>query len=150
MVNATENNRERIKFGTAVEVADYGRVVSAEKLNEINAGVKHDAGKPMMELLSASWVEGVAKVLTLGAKKYASHNWRKGILQSRLLGAAFRHLFAYLRGEDLDPETGLSHLYHASCELMFAAELRETRPDLDDRYKTPTPKTEIKMEHACL
>lgn len=98
-------------------------------------GVKFDTNKPQMELLSPMWVEGVAKVLTFGAKKYSSHNWRKGIHQSRLIGAALRHLFAYLRGQNYDPETGLSHLAHASCCIMFAEELRETHPDLDDRYK---------------
>ena len=50
-------------------------------------------------------------------------------LESRML--------AFLRGEDKDPETGESHLYHASCCLMFAANMVETRPDMDDRYKAP-------------
>jgi hypothetical protein len=98
-------------------------------------GVKDDAEKNQLDLLSATWIEGVGKVLTFGARKYAAHNWRKGISRSRLLGAAFRHPFAYLRGEDCDAETGLLHLYHASCCLMFAAELHETRPDTDDRVR---------------
>lgn len=97
-------------------------------------GMKHDSEKIQLELLSTKWLLGVGRVLTFGAKKYASHNWRKGIQQSRLLGASLRHILAYLDGEDLDQESGLSHLFHASCCLMFAAELKETRPDLDDRY----------------
>lgn len=101
------------------------------------SGVKKDEGKVQMELLSGHWLYGVATVLTFGAKKYSAHNWRKGLHQSRLLGAAFRHLVDYLGGEDLDPESGLSHLYHASCCLMFASELKETHPELDDRYKSP-------------
>lgn len=99
------------------------------------SGIKHDGGKVQLELLSSSWVLGVGQVLTFGARKYAAHNWRKGLARSRLLGAALRHIFAYLGGEDFDPETGLLHLYHASCCLMFASELHFTRPDLDDRYK---------------
>lgn len=97
-------------------------------------GMKYDSEKIQLELLSTKWLLGVGRVLTFGAKKYASHNWRKGIQQSRLLGASLRHILAYLDGEDLDQESGLSHLFHASCCLMFAAELKETRPDLDDRY----------------
>ena len=100
-----------------------------------NTGVKLDAGKPQMELLSAIATLEVAKVLTFGAKKYASHNWRGGIKYSRLLGAAARHLFAYIGGESKDPESGLSHLAHAACCLMFLLEFETTRPDLDDRYK---------------
>lgn len=100
-------------------------------------GTKHDAGKPMMSLLSSKWLLGVAAVLTFGAKKYASHNWRKGLWNSKLMDAAGRHIAAFNDGEDVDPESGLSHLLHASCCLMFAYELSLTRPDLDDRYKAP-------------
>jgi len=103
-------------------------------------GIKHDREKVQVELLSPLWLTGVGQVLTFGARKYAAHNWRKGIARSRLLGACLRHLFAYLGGEDRDPETGLLHLYHASCCLMFAAELHETRPDLDDRYRIRVPR----------
>ena len=98
-------------------------------------GKKYDQEKPRMDLLSSLWLEAVSKVLTFGAKKYAAHDWRDGIERSRLIAAAFRHLSAYNRGEDFDKETGLSHLAHASCFLMFMTELHETRPDLDDRYK---------------
>lgn len=98
-------------------------------------GLKHDKEKIQVELLSPTWLEGVGMVLTFGAKKYAAHNWRKGIQLSRLLGACLRHVLAFLRGEDKDPESGLSHLYHASCCLMFASEIHRTKPELDDRVK---------------
>lgn len=100
----------------------------------MSGGTKHDAEKIRLDLLSTQWLSGVGKVLTFGAKKYAAHNWRQGIEMSRLMGAALRHITAYNGGEDNDPETGLSHLWHASCCLMFASELRETHPELDDRY----------------
>jgi hypothetical protein len=104
----------------------------------VTQGVKHDTDKPDLSLVSPIWITGVARVLTFGKKKYAAHNWRKGIETSRLLAACLRHIFAFLSGEDRDPETGECHLDHASCCLMFARELWETRPDLDDRYKVGT------------
>jgi hypothetical protein len=107
-------------------------------VKELTEGVKNDQGKIQVELLSPIWLFGVGQVLSFGAVKYAAHNWRKGIARSRLLGAALRHILAYLGGEDLDPESGLCHLYHASCCLMFASELHFTRPDTDDRYKALT------------
>jgi hypothetical protein len=103
-------------------------------------GTKFDGEKVKLEYLSATWVTGVGKVLTFGAKKYEAHNWRKGIHLSRLLGACLRHVFAFMGGEDTDPETGLCHLYHASCCLMFASETHELRPEMDDRYKELRPK----------
>lgn len=104
-------------------------------LEKDQGGTKFDQGKAPMSLLDATWLMGVAQVLAFGAKKYAAHNWRKGLAVSRCLDATLRHIYAFVNGEDLDPESGHSHLYHASCCLMFAANMMETRPDLDDRYK---------------
>lgn len=105
------------------------------KTNELVIGVKHDSEKSGLQYLSPVWVIGVGHVLSFGAKKYADHNWRKGIHCSRLLAASLRHILAFMGGEDNDPETGLSHLHHASCCLMFASELHVTKPEFDDRYK---------------
>lgn len=98
-------------------------------------GVKHDSEKVKMGLISSRFLMGLARVLTLGAGKYAAHNWRKGMATSRYYDALQRHLVAWNDGEDNDPEWGKSHLYHAACCLMFLSETLETRPDLDDRYK---------------
>lgn len=100
-----------------------------------NEGNKFDAAKPPMALLDADYLEGVANVLGFGANKYASHNWRNGISYSRLISAAYRHLGAINRGEDIDPESGLGHAYHLGCCVMFLASMMKTRPDLDDRWK---------------
>lgn len=104
----------------------------------MSEGIKHDSEKIQVELLDPLWLFGVGRVLTYGAKKYAAWNWKKGLAITRCIGAALRHIYAFLNGEDLDPETKLPHLHHASCELMFASVLMETHPHLDDRYK-PEP-----------
>lgn len=98
-------------------------------------GVKHDSEKPDMSLLSSIAIVKVADVMTFGKRKYSANNWRGGISYTRLLAAALRHIFSYLGGESKDPETGKSHLAHASCCLMMLLEFEETRPDLDDRFK---------------
>lgn len=100
-----------------------------------NEAKKNDAEKIRLELLSVTAMEEIGKVLTFGAKKYDAHNWRKGMAWSRLLGAALRHLTAYMRGEDLDPETGLSHLAHAGCCIMFLLEYQKSGLGTDDRFK---------------
>jgi hypothetical protein len=122
-----------VKVGPAVAVDTTTDAATPAKLG----GLKFDDSKVRLDLLSTQWLNGVGAVLTFGAKKYAAHNWRNGIVLSRLTGAALRHLTAFNSGEDLDPETGLSHLHHASCCLMFMSELYATKKDeVDDRYKT--------------
>lgn len=98
-------------------------------------GFKNDSEKPRMDLLDGYALTETAKVLTHGAKKYDDFNWRKGLKYRRLLAATLRHLFAFQQGEDLDEETGLSHLAHALCEIMFLLWMTKFRPDQDDRWK---------------
>lgn len=98
-------------------------------------GLKYDAEKPRMDLISSKALIELARVLTYGAKKYDSHNWRKGIAYSRIIAAIYRHLVAYNDGETYDKETGISHAAHAMCELMFLLEFEHTHPELDDRFK---------------
>ena len=97
-------------------------------------GVKHDGGKPRMDLLPPEALREIADVLALGAQKYDAHNWRKGFAYSRLIAAALRHLFAWVGGENKDPESGKSHLAHAACCLMFLITFEQTRTGTDDRH----------------
>lgn len=98
-------------------------------------GVKHDQDKVRVDLIDPLAIEGLAAVLTFGAKKYAANNWRGGISYSRLLGAMLRHTFAIMRGEYTDPESGLPHIDHVGCCWMFLSNMMKTRPDLNDLYK---------------
>jgi hypothetical protein len=86
-------------------------------------------------LLPTAPIRAIAEVLTFGAKKYDAHNWRGGLEYSRLIGAAYRHLSAYNDGEDKDPETGLSHLAHLGCCVLFLLEQEAKGTGQDDRYR---------------
>src|SRR5574337_1082385 len=103
----------------------------------IATGVKFDEEKIPLDLLDPLALEGLAKVLQFGAKKYARENWRGRISYSRVFAALLRHTFAILRGEYLDPESGLPHIDHVGCCWMFASYFMKKRPDLDDLYKEP-------------
>lgn len=83
--------------------------------------VKFDAGKQDWSLLPVSSIEEVLKVLAYGKEKYGAWNWTNGdgMSYSRLFNATLRHVFAWWRGEDLDKESGLSHLAHAACNVLF-------------------------------
>ena len=81
--------------------------------------VKHDTGKPMLSLIEPDYVFGIAEVLTMGANKYSKGNWKNCEDTDRYKDAMLRHMYQYLNGEKNDTESGLSHLYHISCNAMF-------------------------------
>jgi hypothetical protein len=101
--------------------------------------LKFDGAKPRVELLPFAALEETSKVLAFGVEKYGEHNWRNGFKWSRLLGAMLRHIFAFLRGEDNDPETGLSHMAHAACCVLFLLEHILLKYGEDDRYTQRGP-----------
>lgn len=129
------------EFPHTITAADIAQMQQAykEMKQQGTGAVKLDAGKAPMSLLSRTALEEVAQVMAFGAKKYAAHNWRQGFAWSRTLDAASRHLYAFIDGEDKDPESGLSHLAHAMCCLMFTLEFEKTHPELDDRWKPAEP-----------
>jgi hypothetical protein len=105
------------------------------------SAMKFDTDKLPVNLLSTEALNQTAAVLKFGANKYHAHNWRDGFVWSRPLAAAMRHIMAFNDGEDKDPESGLSHLAHAACCIMFLLEFEKTHPELDDRYKVDVYKT---------
>jgi hypothetical protein len=74
----------------------------------------------------------------LGAEKYGPFNWRDtGVCASTYVNAIMRHLNAWRDGEDLDPESGISHLAHiaCSCNILLDADYCDTLQD--DRNVLP-------------
>lgn len=100
-----------------------------------NKSLKYDDEKPPLGLLDSYALEAIAKVSGFGAKKYGKDNWRGGLEWSRVISAALRHLLAFNSGEDLDKESGLSHLAHAGCCIMFLLWYSKYKQEKDDRYK---------------
>ena len=100
------------------------------------AGVKHDADKVRVDLLPVDALTAVSQVLTYGSSKYGPRNWEQGMNWSRLYGALLRHVFAWWRGQNKDPETGYLHLAHAACCILFALSYQLRNAGTDDRPKT--------------
>lgn len=113
----------------------FKRIQMPKQLKLPLTGVKHDQEKPRTDLLPSAPLLAIAEVLTFGANKYSAHNWRGGFDYSRLLGSALRHILAYNDGEDKDSESGLSHLAHAACCLLFLLEQEAKGTGKDDRYR---------------
>lgn len=89
-------------------------------------GRKFDAGKLDYTLVPFEAVDEIVKVLMFGARKYDRDNWRHvDNAMQRYTAAAFRHLTAYNKGEATDPETGISHLAHVGCCILFMLALEK-------------------------
>lgn len=97
-----------------------------------------------------------------GALKYGRHNYRAvGVRSSVYFDATMRHLISWWEGEDVDPDSGMSHIAKALCSLAvlrdaqiqgkaeddrppisakFYEELNEKAAKLMDRYGDRNPK----------
>lgn len=100
--------------------------VRKAKLSVIPAGVLFDIGLAMLE----------------GACKYGRHNYRAaGVRSSVYYDAAMGHLMDWWEGEDIDDESGLSHVTKAIASLvvlrdaMFQQMLTDDRPPRSLKFK---------------
>ena len=83
-------------------------------------GKKFDEGKLMYGLVPVVSLKEIVKVLTFGCKKYERDNWKHvENAENRYTDALFRHIEAWRDGESHDPETGIHHLGHAGCNIIF-------------------------------
>lgn len=99
------------------------------------AAGRADKGKLRYDLLPPHVIQQLVAVLTGGAEKYGDSNWRTdgGMAWTRCYGSLMRHIQAWYMGEEKDPESGLSHLAHALCNLVFLLEYERTNRERDDR-----------------
>ena len=89
-------------------------------------GLKNDIidDKDRWDLLHLEDIEEVVKILSFGSKKYGPNNWQyveNGV--ERYYAALMRHLCAWRKGENIDPDSGLHHLSHAACNILFLINL---------------------------
>ena len=77
-------------------------------------------------------LRAMGNVFELGAHKYGRFNWRLHEVSATVYyDAAMRHLMAWFDGEDLDPESGESHLAHvmACMAILMDAEANAKMKD---------------------
>ena len=101
--------------------------------------MKYDENKVDLSLLPVEALEAVAKVFEFGAKKYSAFDWRYDGENTRWLrtySSIQRHLHAWAKCEDNDPESGLDHLSHAATQLLILiTHVAYNNVNMDNRYR---------------
>ncbi|MDE2102744.1 MAG: hypothetical protein KGL39_36200 [Patescibacteria group bacterium] len=101
--------------------------------SERGSGARYNDGKADLSLIPMETLYDEARVWMYGEKKYARWNWMKGMDWSIPFACLMRHMAAWQRGEELDPESGLPHLAHAMCNLRMLTFYAEHYPEGDNR-----------------
>ena len=66
--------------------------------------------------------EPMAQVLMYGAKKYDRDNWKKSVTSiCQIADSLLRHIVALQNEEVTDKESGIHHVGHIMCNVMFLA-----------------------------
>ena len=85
---------------------------------------KHDTGKLRYSLIPSECEAEMCSVFMYGAKIYGDYNWEECTDPLRYYDAAQRHMHKWRSGEDMDVESGLTHLGHAAACLFILFELQ--------------------------
>ena len=119
---------------------------------------RYNDNKPKYSLLDDEFLEEFTKVMTYGYNKYTvkdgfgnvistgRDNWRKGLSWSDTLDSLYRHLKEFKSGKHKDSESGLDHLAHAACNVMFLHYYSKHRREFDDLPTIPTHDKRIGLD----
>jgi len=96
----------------------------------ITDGLKHDGGKPRLDLVPPEIIEAVGAVMTHGVEKYGEGSYRN-VEPKRYRAALMRHICKWLKNPyGIDSDSGFPHLWHIACNVAFLLELdAEERSD---------------------
>ena len=106
------------------------------RVTDPNTGGQKGAKPERFSLLPFDALDEIVRSYDYGAKKYSPHNWRRGYAWSLSFDALMRHLTAWWEGENIDPESGHSHLAHAGWHVLALLWFQLNAKGTDDRLAT--------------
>ena len=96
--------------------------------------------KAPMSTVSAAALMEVGVAMLEGAAKYGRHNYRAaGVRASVYYDALMRHAMAWWEGEDIDPDSGMSHITKAIATLVVLRDAMIQDKFTDDRPPRSAP-----------
>ena len=113
---------------------DYGDTVDPQKVKESNPKDAIGITKVPRSTVPAPVIAELGVAMLEGALKYGRHNYRSiGVRASVYYDAANRHLDSFWEGEDIDPDSGLSHITKAIATLTVLRDAQIRGKMVDDR-----------------
>jgi hypothetical protein len=97
--------------------------------------LRYNEGKLQWSMIDFKSLEGMVRVLEVGAEKYNKDNWRIGMPVTKVCESLLRHLFSFMSGETNDIESNQSHMSHVMVNAMFIEYIMRERTHFDDRKK---------------
>lgn len=150
MTNGVSEKKTNPKDAVGIKKAPIS-TLSGVALLEVSAHLGFLIPGPVMLEVGLGMLEG--------ARKYGRFNYREaGVRASVYYDATGRHLLAFLAGEDVDPDSGLSHITKSLCSLFVlldALRMGKCEDDRPPKYRgvfadirpaTKTPKRELERE----
>lgn len=119
-------------------------------VKETNPKAAVGVKKVSMSVVPATVLSEVALGMAEGALKYGRHNYRiSGCRASVYYDGTMRHLMQWWEGEDIDPDSGLSHITKAISSLIVLRDCMMRGQVTDDRPPKSSyllPALNLKME----
>jgi len=125
-----------------------------EQMQVSPTGAKKAGNLQRVGLVPPEFILALSRHYGIGAKKYASHNWRGGFDWEWAYNAALRHILLFWQGEDMDdckctPQktgdelpclecggTGSPHVIAAAWQCCALYIFMSEHPELDTRWST--------------
>ncbi|HEV8492477.1 MAG TPA: dATP/dGTP diphosphohydrolase domain-containing protein [Candidatus Angelobacter sp.] len=98
-------------------------------------GLRYNDGKPRFDLLPPEALKALAEHYGKGAEKYAARNWERGMDWCKCFASLERHAWAWMGGEDIDPENGSHHMIAVAWNAIALFTYAMRNIGTDDRPK---------------
>lgn len=112
----------------------FGKATSVVSTKDTNPKDAVGIRKVPVSTVPANVIQEIGLAMLEGALKYGRHNYRvTGVRASVYYDAAMGHLMSWWEGEDLDPDSGLSHITKALASLTVLRDAMARGMLTDDR-----------------
>lgn len=105
-----------------------------ETIHTSETGGRKGRKEERYSLIPPGPLAALARVYSYGSEKYEDWNYARGYPYSWSMDSLIRHVEAFRRGENIDPESGRPHLAHAAWHCFTLMFFQEKGLGTDDRY----------------